>query len=70
MTFVDYNILVRVFNTHQLSFGVEIESISIDDARNVLKAIYELISAYHFNESTIDETVETLLKYLSEILYE
>ena len=69
MTFVDYNILVRVFNTHQLSFGVETETISIDDARSVLKAIFELISSFHFNESTIDETVETLLRFISEILH-
>ena len=68
VTFVDYNILVRVFNTHQLPFGVETEQISIDDARKVLVAIYQLISVYHFNESTIEETVETFLRFLGDIL--
>ena len=68
MTFVDYNILVRAFNTHQLPFGVETEQISIDESRKVLTAIYQLISSYHFNESTIEETVETFLQFLGEIL--
>lgn len=68
VTFVDYNILVRVFNTHQLPFGAETEQISIDDARKVLVGIYQLISVYHFNESTIEEIVETFLRFLGDIL--
>ncbi|CAF3137145.1 unnamed protein product [Rotaria socialis] len=68
LTFVDYNILVRAFNSHELQFGVDTQTISIDDARKVLIAIYELISTYHFNESSLEDTVETLLKFLYEIL--
>jgi hypothetical protein len=68
VTYVDYNILVRVFNTHQLQFGVETSIITYDDARKVLTAIYQLISSYHFNESTMDEIIDTLLKILCEIL--
>jgi len=68
VTYVDYNILVRVFNTHQLQFGVETSIITYDDARKILLAIYQLISSYHFNESTMDEIVDTLLKFLYEIL--
>lgn len=68
MTYVDYNILVRVFNTHQLQFGVETTIITYDDARKVLIAIYRLISAYHFNESTMDEVIDTLLQFICEIL--
>ncbi len=68
MTYVDYNILVRVFNTHQLQFGIETSMITYDDARKVLTAIYQLISSYHFNESTMDEIIETLLKIIYEIL--
>ncbi len=65
---MDYNILVRVFNTHQLQFGVETSIITYDDARKVLIGIYQLISSYHFNESTMDEIIDTLLKFLCEIL--
>ncbi|CAF5225199.1 unnamed protein product, partial [Rotaria magnacalcarata] len=68
LTFVDYNVLVRAFNSHELQFGVDTKTISIDDARKVLIAIYELISTYHFNESSLEDTVETLLKFLYEIL--
>ncbi|CAF1081702.1 unnamed protein product [Rotaria sordida] len=68
LTYVDYNILVRAFNTQQLQFGVEIRLISLDNARKVLIAIYQLISSYHFSETTIEETVETLLRFLCEIL--
>jgi len=68
VTYVDYNILVRVFNTHQLQFGVETSIITYDDARKILIAIYQLISSYHFNESTMDEIIDTLLKFLYEIL--
>jgi hypothetical protein len=68
VTYVDYNILVRVFNTHQLQFGIETSMITYDDARKVLTAIYQLISSYHFNESTMDEIIETLLKIIYEIL--
>jgi hypothetical protein len=68
VTYVDYNVLVRAFNTHQLQFGVETKLISLDDTRKVLKAIYQLISSYHFNELSMEETVETLLIFLCEIL--
>ncbi len=68
VTYIDYNVLVRAFNTHQLQFGVESEQLSFDEARRVLTAIYQLISSYHFNEMSMEETVETLLTYLSEIL--
>jgi hypothetical protein len=68
VTYVDYNILVRVFNTHQLQFGVETSIITYDDARKILTAIYQLISSYHFSESTMDEIIDTLLKILCEIL--
>jgi hypothetical protein len=66
--YVDYNVLVRAFNTHQLQFGVETRKISLDDARKVLTAIYQLISSYHFNELSIEEIVETLLVFLCETL--
>ncbi|CAF0987361.1 unnamed protein product [Adineta steineri] len=69
LTYVDYNILVRAFNTHQLQFGVDTSKISYEDARKVLIAIYQLISSYHFNESTMDEIIETLLRFLCEILH-
>ena len=68
VTYVDYNILVRVFNTHQLQFGVETSLITHEEARKVLTAIYQLISAYHFNESTMDEVIDTLLQFICEIL--
>jgi len=68
VTYVDYNVLVRAFNIHQLQFGVDTKIISLDDVRKVLTAIYQLISSYHFNELSIEETVETLLKFLYEIL--
>jgi hypothetical protein len=68
VTYVDYNVLVRAFNTHQIEFGVDITVISIDEARKVLTAIYQLISSFHFNETSIEETVETLLTFLCEIL--
>jgi uncharacterized membrane protein (DUF485 family) len=68
VTYVDYNVLVRAFNIHQLQFGVDTKTISLDDVRKVLTAIYQLISSYHFNELSIEETVETLLKFLYEIL--
>lgn len=68
MTYVDYNVLVRAFNIHQLHFGVEVQRIPLDTARKVLLVIYQSISAYHFNDLSIDETVETLLTYLREIL--
>jgi hypothetical protein len=68
VTYIDYNVLVRAFNTHQLQFGVETEILSLDDARKVLTAIYQLISSYHFNELSMEEAVETLLRYLCEIL--
>ncbi len=68
VTYVDYNILVRVFNTHQLQFGIETSMITYDDARKVLTGIYQLISSYHFNESTMDEIIDTLLKIICEIL--
>lgn len=68
VTYIDYNVLVRAFNTHQLQFGVETESLSLVEARKVLTAIYQLISSYHFNELSIEETVETFLTYLCEIL--
>ncbi|CAF4008779.1 unnamed protein product [Adineta steineri] len=64
---IDYNALVRTFNTHQIQFGVEIKLISFNNARKVLTAIYQLISSYHFNQYSIDETVETLLIFLCEI---
>lgn len=44
------------------------KTISFDDARKILIAIYQSISTYHFNELTIDEAVETLLQFLCEIL--
>ncbi|UJR16004.1 hypothetical protein I4U23_002921 [Adineta vaga] len=69
LTYVDYNILVRAFNTHQLHFGVETVKISYENARKVLTGIYQLISSYHFNESTMEEIVETLLKFLCDILH-
>ncbi len=69
VTYVDYNILVRVFNIHQLQFGVETSIITYDDARKVLIAIYQLISSYHFNESTMDEIIDTLLRFIYEILH-
>ncbi len=69
VTYVDYNVLVRAFNTHQLQFGVETSIITYDNARKVLTAIYQLISSYHFNESTMDEIIETLLKFLCDILH-
>ena len=69
VTYVDYNVLVRAFNTHQLQFGVETRMISSENARKVLIAIYQLISPYHFNELSIEETVETLLIFLREILH-
>ncbi len=65
---MDYNILVRVFNAHQLQFGVETSTITYDDARKVLIAIYQLISSYHFNETTMDEIIDTLLKIICDIL--
>ncbi len=68
VTYIDYNVLVRAFNTHQLQFGVETSIITYDDARKILIAIYQLISSYHFNESTMDEIIDTLLKFLYEIL--
>ena len=69
VTYVDYNILVRAFNTHQLQFGVEASIISYENARKVLTAIYQLISSYHFNESTMDEIIDILLQFLCEILH-
>jgi hypothetical protein len=69
VSYVDYNVLVRAFNTHQIQFGVETTTISVDDAREVLTAIYQLISTYHFNDRSIEETVETLLLFLCEILH-
>ncbi|CAF4086666.1 unnamed protein product [Rotaria sp. Silwood2] len=69
LTYVDYNILVRAFNTHQLHFGVETSIITFENARKVLTAIYQLISSYHFNESTMDEIIDTLLRLLCEILH-
>ncbi|CAF3409410.1 unnamed protein product [Rotaria sp. Silwood1] len=69
LTYVDYNILVRAFNTHQLHFGVETSIITYENARKVLTAIYQLISSYHFNESTMDEVIDTLLRLLCEILH-
>ncbi len=68
MSYVDYNVLVRAFNTHQIQFGVEATTISIADAREVLTAIYQLISAYHFNDLSMVETAETLLTFICEIL--
>ncbi|CAF1203886.1 unnamed protein product [Rotaria sp. Silwood1] len=68
LSYVDYNVLVRAFNTHQLQFGVETRVISSEDARKVLIAIYQLISSYHFNEISIEEIVEVSLKFLYEIL--
>ncbi|CAF4203104.1 unnamed protein product, partial [Rotaria sp. Silwood2] len=68
LSYVDYNVLVRAFNTHQLQFGVDTTVISFENARIVLVAIYQLISSYHFNEITIEETVEASLKFLCEIL--
>ncbi|CAF3273597.1 unnamed protein product [Rotaria socialis] len=69
LTYVDYNILVRAFNTHQLHFGVEASVITNENARKVLTAIYQLISSYHFNESSMDEIIDTLLRFLCEILH-
>lgn len=69
VTYVDYNILVRAFNTHQLHFGVETTTITYENARKVLTAIYQLISSYHFNELSMDEIIDTLLKFLCEILH-
>ena len=66
---MDYNTLVRAFNTHQLQFGVETSTITYDNAKKVLTAIYQLISSYHFNESTMEEIIETLLQFLGEILH-
>ncbi|CAF1134071.1 unnamed protein product [Adineta ricciae] len=68
LTYVDYNVLVRAFNTHQIQFGVETKYISIDEARQVLTAAYQLISTYHFNALSVQDTVETLLTFLCEIL--
>ena len=68
VTYVDYNILVRAFNTHQLQFGVETRILTYDNARQVLIGIYQLISTYHFNEASMDEIVETLLRILSDVL--
>ena len=68
MTYVDYNVLVRAFNTHQLQFGLENQEISYDNAQKVLTAIYQLISSYHFNESSIEETVDTFLTFICDIL--
>ncbi len=65
---MDYNVLVRAFNIHQIQFGVETQLISLDDARKVLIAIYQLISSYHFNQFSIEKTAEILLRFLSEIL--
>jgi hypothetical protein len=70
VTYVDYNVLVRAFNTHQLPFGLDMQDISVDNARQVLTTIYQLISTYHFHEATIDETVETLLRFIGEIMHE
>ena len=69
VTYVDYNILVRAFNSHQLHFGVETSMITYENARKVLTAIYQLISSYHFHESTVDEIIDTLLRFLCEILH-
>ncbi|CAF1575908.1 unnamed protein product [Rotaria magnacalcarata] len=69
LTYVDYNILVRAFNTHQLHFGAEASVITNENARKVLTAIYQLISSYHFNESSMDEIIDTLLRFLCEILH-
>ncbi|UJR30577.1 hypothetical protein I4U23_018104 [Adineta vaga] len=68
LSYVDYNVLVRAFNTHQIQFGVETRVLSIDDARQVLTAIYQLISTYHFNALSVEETVEAFLTFLCEIL--
>ena len=68
VTYVDYNILVRAFNTHQLQFGVETSKITHETAREVLLGIYRLISTYHFNEASMDDIVNALLRYLSEVL--
>lgn len=68
VTYVDYNILVRVFNTQDLQFGIDKSTISYADAKQVLVAIYQLISSYHFNEATMDEIIETLLRFFCEIL--
>ena len=65
---MDYNVLVRAFNTHQIEFGVATQTITHNDARKVLTAIYQLISSYHFNQFTIEKTVEILLKFISQIL--
>ncbi|CAF0733383.1 unnamed protein product [Didymodactylos carnosus] len=67
LTYVDYNVLVRAFNTHKLQFG-EAGTIKQDEARKVLCAIYQLLSPYHFNESSIDEIIDTLLEIMKNIL--
>ncbi|CAF1247305.1 unnamed protein product [Didymodactylos carnosus] len=67
LTYVDYNVLVRAFNTHKLQFG-EGGTIKQDEARKVLCAIYQLLSPYHFNESSIDETIDTLLEIMKDML--
>lgn len=66
--YVDYTILVRVFNIHQLEFGVDTKYISLEETRKVLTAIYNSISPYHFEQASIEETVETLITFLCEIL--
>lgn len=68
LCYVDYNVLVRAFNTHQLQFGVGTQTISLEDAQTVLLAIYKLISSYHFNESSIEEVAQTLLTFICQIL--
>jgi hypothetical protein len=68
VNFVDYSILVRSFNALQLPFGAQVEHLSAEDTHNVLTNIYQSISSYHFSESTVEETVEALLKFLDDIL--